>query len=482
MNQKVAVSVVYVSALFMAIMDTTIVNVALPTIGRDFHTHPDAVDTVVIGFLVSLAVFIPTSGWLGDRFGSKRVLLAAIVVFTAASALCGLAANLSELVIFRVIQGAGGGLMTPVGMAMLWRTFPPAERVRASSIIIIPTALAPTIGPVLGGLFVTEISWRWVFYVNVPIGVAAVVFGSVFLAEHPEERPGRFDLAGFLLAGIGLGLLMYGVSEGPIRGWGRSSVVAGCVGGALLLAALIVAELHRREPLIDLGLFRNRLFSSSTTVMFVGAGSFLGMLYLVALFFQDGLGLSAQQSGLSTFPEALGVMLGTQVVTRLLYPVVGPRRVIIGGLGVLAVPMASMTFVGFGTSLWVARGLLFVMGVGMSGVFIPAQTAAFATMSGPDTGRASTLFNTQRQLGSAVGVAILTTVVAAAGPYTRQAGHTVSNLGAYHDAFVTAALLAVAAAGAALAINDADAAETMVRRGRPRRGEAGAPADAKVAA
>src|SRR6266436_3857672 len=158
-SEKVAVSVVFVAAMFMSIMDTTIVNVALPTIGRDFSVSPTSVDSVSIAYLVSLAVFIPASGWLGDRFGGKRVLLTAIAVFSVASALCGLAQSLGELVAFRVLQGAGGGMLAPVGMAMLYRAFPPAERIRASAILTVPTTLAPALGPVLGGLLVTDLSW-----------------------------------------------------------------------------------------------------------------------------------------------------------------------------------------------------------------------------------------------------------------------------------------------------------------------------------
>src|ERR1700685_1137665 len=210
-NQKVAVAVVFVSAMFMNIMDITIVNVALPTIGRDFNIAPTAVDGVVIAYLVSLAVFIPASGWLGDRFGGKRVLMVAIVVFTLASVLCGLAQNMTELVVFRVLQGAGGGMMAPVGMAMLYRVFPPAERMRASSILTVPTTVAPALGPVLGGFLVTDLSWRWVFFVNVPWGLAAVTFGALCLERSAPQKSGRFDVPGFLLGGIGLGLLMYGV-------------------------------------------------------------------------------------------------------------------------------------------------------------------------------------------------------------------------------------------------------------------------------
>jgi MFS family permease len=159
-SQRVVVSVVFVMAMFMAIMDTTIVNVAVPTLARDLHVRTTNVDAVVVSFLVSLAVFIPASGWLGDRFGTRRVLLVAIVIFTAASALCGLAQSIAQLVLFRILQGAGGGMLTPVGMAMLFRTFPPAERMRASRILILPTALAPALGPVVGGALVTELTWR----------------------------------------------------------------------------------------------------------------------------------------------------------------------------------------------------------------------------------------------------------------------------------------------------------------------------------
>lgn len=305
MNQKVAVAVVYVAALFMAIMDTTIVNVALPALGRDFHTASDGVDSVSIAFLVSTGILIAASGWLGDRFGGRKVLLTAIVIFTVASALCGLAQNLAELVLFRVMQGIGGGLMTPVGMAMLFRAFPPAERVRASSILIIPTAFAPALGPVLGGLLVTDLSWRWVFYVNVPMGIAALVFGLLFLDDNVQAQPGRFDLAGFLLAASGLGLLMYGVSEGPLKGWADTPVLATLVAGAAILTTLVLVELRSDEPMVDLRVYKNRLFRSASGVMILGALAFLGVLFMIALFFQDGLHLSALQSGLNTFPEAV---------------------------------------------------------------------------------------------------------------------------------------------------------------------------------
>jgi EmrB/QacA subfamily drug resistance transporter len=468
MNQKIAVGIVFVSAMFMNIMDITIVNVALPTIGRDFHIAPTAVDGIVIAYLVSLAVFIPASGWLGDRFGGKRVLLTAIVVFTLGSALCGLAQNMTELVLFRVVQGAGGGMMAPVGMAMLYRVFPPAERVRAASILTLGTTVAPAVGPVLGGFLVTNLSWRWVFFVNVPIGIAAVLFGSLVLERTGAIDAGRFDVPGFALGGAGLGLLMYGVSEGPLQSWSAPAVVATCVGGAALLVAFALVELRTTRPMVDLHLLRERLFRSTNCVMFLAAAAFLGMLYLIPLYFQDARGLSAQQSGLSTFPEAIGVMIGAQFASRLIYPRIGPRRHITGGLVGLAVCMLVLTQISVTTNLWLIRGLMFVLGWMMAQVMVPNQAASFARITPESMGRASTFFNTMRQVGSATGVAVLSTVLIGVGSTRGTGGTSSPDIAAYHFAFLTAAIFAAAAAAFSLGIHDADAAETIVRRGRRR--------------
>lgn len=460
LNPKVSVSIVFVLAMFMAIMDITIVNVALPRLASDFSVSLDHIDLVVVSFLVALAVTIPASGWLGDRFGMKRVLLAALLIFTGASALCGVSQSLTQLVIFRALQGVGGGMLTPVGMAMLFRTFPPAERVRASRILIVPTAFAPALGPVLGGLLVTDVSWRWVFYVNLPIGLAAFAFGSLFLHEHREPEPGRFDLGGFVLAGLGLPALMYAVSEGPSRGWGNPWIIGLGIAGVVLLALFARYELGHSQPMIDLRLVKNTLFRTTTIVLFVTTAGFLGTLYLVALFFQAGLGLSALGSGLSTFPEALGVMIGAQSASRL-HANFGPRRVMLTGLTCLAVMIGSLTLVGFDTNLWIVRAVMFGVGLSIAHVFVPSQAAAFATISPAATGRASTVFNTARQVGSAAGVAILTTVISAVGVTHVVRGHTAPNLAAFHWAFGAAALIALLAAGFAWRINDADAASTM---------------------
>ncbi|HEY8302677.1 MAG TPA: MDR family MFS transporter [Jatrophihabitans sp.] len=466
-TQKVAVSVVFVAAMFMSIMDVTIVNVALPTIGHDLGVSPAGVDAVSISFLVSLAVFIPASGWLGDRFGGKRVLLSAIVVFTVASALCGFAQNMGELVAFRVLQGVGGGMLAPVGMAMLFRTFPPAERLRASAILTVPTTLAPALGPVLGGLLVDDLSWRWVFFVNLPIGALALLFGLVFLDDRAEGRPGRFDLRGFLLSGLGLGALMYGVSEAPVHGWSSAGPLTGIVVGAVLLVVMVVVELRTREPIVALRLFGNGLFRSANGVMILGSMAFLGTLYAMALYYQDGRGLSPLQSGLNTFPEAVGVMLGAQLASRFLYPTLGPRRHITLGLVGVALSIALLAALSADSSLWFARALMFALGFCMAQVFVPSQAVAFATIAPAETGRASTMFNAVRQLGGAVGVAALTTAVVLAG--NGAPSGAVSGVGPYRVAFLVAAVLALLAIISALTIDDAAAVETMPQNARARR-------------
>src|ERR1700761_7652370 len=479
-SQKVAVSVVFVAALFMTIMDATIVNVALPTLGREFSVAATAVDAVSIAFLVSLAVFIPASGWLGDRFGGKKVLLTAIVVFTTASALCGLASSLGELVAFRILQGAGGGMLAPVGMAMLFRVFPPEERIRASAILTVPTTFAPALGPVLGGLLVTDLSWRWVFYVNVPIGIAAFTFGVLFLEESSQAQPGRFDLAGFVLSGLGLGLLMYGVSEGPDLGWHRPEVLATIAAGLVLLAAMTVVELRSPAPMVDLRLLGNRLFRAGNGVTILASVAFLGTLYAISLYYQNGRGLSALGSGLSTFPEAFGVMAGAQLASRVLYPRLGPRRPITIGLTGTAISIGLRALLGPQTSLWWARLLMLTLGLSMAQVFVPVQAASFATITPAATGRAASMFNAFRQLGGAIGVAVLTTVIVAVGPVHQVAGHPVANLAAYRVAFLAAAAICLCGVAFSLRIHDADAASTRPRRSQPEPGS-GPAAEAQAA-
>jgi EmrB/QacA subfamily drug resistance transporter len=467
-SQKAAVCVVYAGTMFIAVMDLTIVNVALATIGRDFHVTPAGVAGTVIGYQVAVGLSIPAAAWLGDRLGPRQVLLGSIALFTLASALCGLAANLDELVAFRVLQGIGGGLMTPVGMTMLFRAFPPAERVRASAILVVPTALAPAVGPIIGGLFVTDVSWRWVFYVNVPIGIGALVFGLLFLADQKHPAAGRFDGIGFVTSSLGLGLLMYGVSEGPNTSWTDWPIVASIAVGAVLLTVMVLVELRSRAPLLDLRVYGNRLFRSASMVLTLVSIAFFGLIFLLSLFFQDGLHYNALETGSCICPEAVGVIICSQIISRRVYPVVGPRRIMLAGLLLIATVAVILSFVDTGTNPWLLRVILFIMGFGVSAVFLPSQAAGFATISPERTNVASSIFNAQRQLGGAIGVALLTAVIAALHPVHTVDGHPQANLGAFHTGLLVCAGVALAGTLAALTVRDSDAAATMVRPGASR--------------
>jgi EmrB/QacA subfamily drug resistance transporter len=458
-SQQRAVAVVYVAVMFLSTMDGTIVNVALPTIGRAFDVPSTAVDTVSIGYLVSLAAFVPASGWLGDRFGGRRTLLAAITVFTVSSQLCGIATSLGELVLFRVAQGAGGGMLTSVGMAMLLRAYPPQRRVQVSAMITVAIGVSPAIGPVLGGLLITEFSWRAVFSVNVPIGIAALVFGALFLRRDDHHRPAAFDTAGFLLAASGLGLTMYGLSAGPQHGWTAPDVMTTVTAGVLLLVALVIVELRRRMPIMDVRLLRGRLFGAGTAVMAIESVTFLGTLYTTSLYLQDGRGLGALESGLSTFPEALGVMVGSQLASRLLYRKLGPRRHLMAGIAGTSLFVAALGLLGGDVDLWLVRIVLFGTGLCVGQVFVASQAVSFADISAEASGRASTLFNVGRRLGSALGVTVATTVIVLVTPSAPTPGSGAQ----YHAAFLVAAAFNLLGLASARAVRQGGASNTIPR-------------------
>ena len=464
-NPRFSVSVVFVAGTFMTIMDSTVVNVALPTLRREFGVSTASVSAVVTSYLVAMAVVMPASGWLGDRAGGKRVVGSALALFTAASAACGAANSLPELVAFRAVQGAGTGILVPVGMTMLYRTFPQAERIRATRLLMVPSLLAPATGPVLGGLIVDGLSWRWIFYINLPVGAAALVFGAVFLPPHREHAAGRFDLPGFALAAVGFPLVMYALNAGPGDGWAAPGILAAILAGLALLAVFTLAELRTAEPMLQLRILGNKLYRAASLQAAAGSSGFIGILFAVPLFLQNGLGYSPLHSGLLTFPEALGGMTGIQASSRL-YRRVGPRRLMVSGLLAAAVPVTLMSTLGPADAGWAMPALMFATGMSFGFSFAPAQTAALATISAEQTGQATTLFNVQRQVGQALGVAVLATVLAAVRAVP-------PDLAGYHLAFLAAAVTMAAGALIASRVRDADAAPTMSAPAGPEPAAAG---------
>ncbi|MFD0330741.1 DHA2 family efflux MFS transporter permease subunit [Streptacidiphilus monticola] len=401
LSQRLVVPVMCVSVTFIAIVDGAITTVALPSIARQFHLTTAALDGVVVVYPVCLAMAIPASAWLVERFGGRRVLLTSLLGFLFSSLLCGAAADLGQLVAFRALQGLSAGVLFPASAALLFRTFTSSEQVRISRYMIIPQQIAPAAAPVLGGLLVDHLSWRWVFYVNVPVGLPAALFGLLFLAEHRDRRPGRFDLPGLLLSAAALATLMFGICEGPNRGWSSPAVLTALGVGAVLLACAVVFELRTSEPILRLRLFADRLFRDTNLVNLVGLVPILGAMYLGPLFLQEGQGRSALESGTSTFPEAFGVLLTVQLA-GVLYARVGPRVIIGTGLAGVCAVLLLFSTCDAGTDLWTFRGYMFLLGIAMGGVFMPSTVASLATVAKTDLAQASTLNTVVRQTGGAL--------------------------------------------------------------------------------
>ena len=349
-------------------------------------------------------------------------------------------------------------MLAPSATAMLWRAYPPAQRARLARLLILPILIAPAAAPVLGGLLIEKLSWRFAFYVNLPVGVVALVFSALYLVEHQERESGRFDFWGFIVSGGGLAAVLYAISQGSILGWTSTPVlVAGCL-GVVAIGAFIRLELARPDdPLLKIQLLGDRLFRATNAAVACSTCSFLGVLYITPIFLQEALHQSALQSGLTTFVEAIGVVFSTQSLGRL-YSRVGPRRMSTAGMILLTVVIASMTQVGPSTNLWLVRALMFAAGFANSTAFLPLQTSMFTGIDSSDTGHASAIFNTQRQTALAIGVAVLSTVVA---------GSHGSVVSSFHASYVAAALIAgVGAIASCTLVHDEDAAATMVRSTR----------------
>jgi len=407
---------VVVLGAIMSILDITVVNVALPTFQTTFGSvgHPLAYSTVawtVTGYTLALATVIPITGWAADRFGTKRLYMTAVALFTAGSALCATATNIDMLIGFRVLQGLGGGMLMPLGMTIMTKAAGPKRMGRLMAILGVPMLLGPILGPILGGWLIDAASWHWIFLINVPIGVVALIYAYVALQKdspHPSES---FDFLGVLMMSPGLALFLYGVSSIPAQGKvGTPKVLVPALIGLALVVAFVLYSFKPKHPLLDLRLFGNRNLAVSIITMFLFAVAFFGGLLLVPTYFQQIRGESVLKAGLLVAPQGIGAMLTMPIAGTLSdkFPV---GRIVPFGLVFIAAGMAGLTQISSTTSYPVLIGLLFIMGLGMGGTMMPIMTSALKTLRAAEVARGSTLLNITQQIASSIGVAVMSVIL-----------------------------------------------------------------------
>lgn len=407
---------VVVLGAIMSILDITVVNVALETFRHEFagDDGPLLYSTVawtVTGYTLALATVIPLSGWAADRFGTKRLYMTAIALFTLGSVLCATAWDISSLIAFRVLQGFGGGMLMPIGMTIMTRAAGPHRMGRLMAILGIPMLLGPICGPIIGGWLIENASWHWIFLINLPLGVAALVYSYVVLAKDSPEPSESFDFLGMLLLSPGLAAFLFGVSSIPEKGtFDHPRVYVWMAVGVVLMFAFVWHSFRPEHPLLDLRLFRNRNFTVAIVTMFLFAGAFFGGLLLVPQYFQQIRGETALMAGLLVAPQGIGAML-TMPIAGSLADRLPIGRITPVGLVVILVGMFGFTQVTDTSSYGVLIAFLVVMGLGMGATMMPLFTSALKTLTAHEVARGSTLLNISQQIASSIGVAVLSVVL-----------------------------------------------------------------------
>jgi len=392
---------------FMSILDSTIVNVALPNILRDFGAELETGQLVLTVYLLALAVVIPLSGYLAGRVGIKRLYIVTLLFFTAGSALCGLAWNLPSLILFRAIQGLGGGMLQPLGMAMVFTMITPLERGRFMGMLGLPMLLAPLLGPTLGGYLAQYVSWRMIFLINLPIGVGNLFLAWTLLKEQPRREGLRFDGLGFLLALCAFPSLLLALSEGGQLGWTSPGTLALLAAGVAALVAFVLVELRRRQPLLQVRLFERPMFALAMSINFVTQFSLFGIQFLLPLLLQQARGLGAAATGLMLFPSGITSFIAMNVSGRI-YNRVGPKRLALSGLAVLFVTTGLLGRTTEHTSLFAIAFLASLRGIAMGLCMMPVQTAAYNTVPQEEMAHATALSNVLFRIFGSAGTAILT--------------------------------------------------------------------------
>ena len=410
-RELVLVAGAIVLGVIMAALDMTVVNVAIPTFQDTFSASYADVAWAVTGYTLSLATVIPITGWAADRFGTKRLYLAAIALFVFGSVLCSTASSLGMLVAFRVLQGLGGGMLMPLAMTILTRAAGPRRIGRMMALLGIPMLLGPISGPILGGYLIDTVSWHWIFLINVPIGLAALIAGAMILPSDSGTAAEHFDFVGMLLLSPGLALFLFGVSSIPEQGTVAAAkvLVPGAI-GLVLMIGFVIHALGRESALIDLSLFKDRNLTISVVTLVLFVVAFMGTMMLLPSYFMQVRGESTAMAGLLVAPQGIGAMIsmpiGGQLVDR-----IGSRFVVVPGIILIVLGLGAFTTVGLDTSFWFTSGALFVVGLGTGCTMMPLMTSALATLRAHQVAKGSTLMNIVQQIGASIGAAVMSVVL-----------------------------------------------------------------------
>jgi EmrB/QacA subfamily drug resistance transporter len=416
----------------MSILDTTIVNVALATLGHKFHTPLSNIQWVVTGYMLSLAAVIPISGWAARRFSAKRIFLASLVVFTLGSALCGFATSSTELILFRVLQGVGGGMIMPLAQLIMAETAGPKNMGRVMSLVAVPMMLAPVIGPTLGGVIIQTIGWRWIFDVNIFVGIPSFILAYRILPAGTGERTDRLDVLGLGLMSTGLVGITYGLAEiGTLGTFDSARVYAPIAAGIVLVALFVFHALRAKRPLLDMKLYRKWNFSAASIVMFTLGAAVFGAMILMPLYWQDLRHYSVIDTGLLTAPQGLGMAIGMPFAGKLTARY-GGGKIALGGVILTALMTVPFGLIGANTSVPLLGFAMGLRGIGMGLSFMPAMTAAFATLERHELSDATPQLNVLNRVGGSIGTAVLAVVLqrGLVGAHTQAA-----RAGAYGTAF-----------------------------------------------
>ena len=398
-------------AFFMQALDTTILNTAVPAIAKALGVAPLSMKAVLSSYTLSLAVFIPISGWMADRFGTRSVFAWAIGTFTLGSLLCGISNNIHLLVAYRILQGFGGAMMVPVGRLTLVRTFPKSELIRAMSFVAIPGLIGPMLGPVAGGFLVGYLQWRWIFFINLPVGLLGLYFVFRHMPNYRRADPPPLDLIGMILFGLGIGLLAYVLEVFGEHTLSQVTLLALLLASALCLAGYGLRAQRIRFPLLQLKLFSIRTFRASVSGSFFTRLGVGGIPFLFPLLYQVGLGFSPIQSGLLIMPQSVAA-LSLKVVLRKILQRFGYRRVLIGNTVMLGVMTLSFATIGASTPVWLIVLQVFSFGVFTSLQYTSMNTLVFADVTEEQTSGASAITSTVQQMSISFGIAIASLLAA----------------------------------------------------------------------